>query len=589
MEDSAQATEHRHPRLRGALALVPTVVERRQWLHGVRPLQVGVSILGAIAVLAHVVWIWVGQFHSQDGPAHMFATSAWQRLLAGDAGALADVYTVNLDPDPNWITYPILSTWLRAYSPRVAELALVTMLVVGLAGALYYAVTARRGAAGPVAIAGFAVAVGWSVHTGLYNFTASVALLLVIAGYVLRIGGMLTVRRAVVVALLLVLLYFSHPLSLVAAYLVVGVVGLIAVLTEPDLRQSWRRLCAHAGGLLAVMVPSVVLLLGFLADPGTVRPRDNPHGIAESLGGTLLFRWPVQVVRGDIAWAAALAIATWAVVAVLIARKVARRDWGPWDLLLAVPLITGSSAVVLPDRLAGGTLVQPRLAIYTVLTLLLWIAIANADAGLAQWLGVGLGVVGAVVMFGLLGMRVEPYRQMQAAVAEVITAADAVAPDSLVLGAVSSRAEHFSPVVPLVHIANVVAMEADAVPISTLDAGSGYGPIRYRERFDPNPALRGYPGNRTHGRDLTPIQFRNAVRRYAQVTGEPFDYVLLVAYDLRPAELQEFADMGFRLVRRTEPNGLAYLFEVTPGAMPLSDAKPQHEPPTVARVVRDVR
>jgi hypothetical protein len=562
MEDSAQATEQPRPTLRGALALVPAVADRRVWVRGVRPAHVGVSILGAIAVLAHVVWMWIGQFHSQDGPAHMFATSAWQRLLDGDAGTLAEYFTVNLDPDPNWITYPILSTWLRAYPPRVAELALVTMLVLGVAGGLYYAVTARRQTAGPVAIAGFAVAVGWSVHTGLYNFTASVALLLVITGYALRTGGVLTVRRAVVIAVLLVLLYFSHPLSLVAAFLVLGVVGLIAIINEPQLR-SWRRLCLHVAGFLVVALPSVVLLIGFLADPGTVLPQNNPHGVAESLGATLLFRWPVRVVRGDIPWAIALAVATWAVVAVLIVRKIARRDWGVWDLLLAVPLITGSSAVVLPDRLAGGTLVQPRLAIFTLLTLLLWIAIANADDRLAQWLGIGLGVVGAVVMFGLLGMRVEPYRQMQAAIGEALTVADAVAPDSVVLGAVSSRAEHFSPVVPMVHIVNTVAVEAGAVPITTLDAGSGYGPIRYRERYDPGAALRGYPRNRTHGRDLTARKFRNAVRRYEQTTGRPFDYLMLVAYDLQPEELQEFADMEFRLVRRTEPNGLVYLFEFT--------------------------
>jgi hypothetical protein len=570
MEDSAQATEERHPRLRGAVALVPAVVDQSQWLRDARVLGIGVSIMGAIAVVAHVVLMWTGQFHSQDGPAHMFATSAWQRLLAGDAGTLAEVYTVNLDPDPNWITYPILSTWLRAFTPRIAELAVVTMLVIGLAGALYYATTARRQGAGPVAVAGFAVAVGWSVHTGLYNFTASVALLLVIAGYFIRVGGVLTVWRAVMLTVLMVLLYFSHPLSLIAAYLVLGVVGLIPVVADARLRQSWRQLGVHIAALLVIALPSVVLLLGFLADPGTVRPRDNPNGIAESLAGALLFRWPIQVVRGDIGWAIALAVATWAVVAALLVRKIARRDWGHWDILLAVPLITGSSAVVLPDRLAGGSLVQPRLAIYTMLALLLWIAVANADVALAHWLGLGLGVVGVAVMFGLLSMRIAPYREVQDGVDEVVSVAELMAPDSLVLGAVSSRAPHLSPIVPMAHITNAVAAAADAVPVTTLDAGSGYGPIRYRERFEPDIALRSFPRNRTHGRELTALKFRNTVRRYAEVTGMRFDYVLLVAYDLRPAELQEYADVGFRLVRRTEPSGLAYLFQVMPNVMPLS-------------------
>lgn len=521
-------------------------------------------VTGAVGLLAHVVWMWIGQFHSQDGPAHMFATSAWRRLLSGEGGTLADRYTLNFDPDPNWITYPVLSTLLRANPPRDAELAVVTLLVIGSAAALYYAVTARGTGTAPVAVGGFAVAVGWSLHTGLYNFTASVALLLVIVGYFIRIDGRLNVRRGLRLAGLTLLLYFSHPLSLIAAYLVVGAVGLTTALADARARRSWRELCARIAVLLAVALPSLVLLLGFLADPGTVTPRDNPRALGESFVNTVLLRWPIQVARGDIGWITGLAVATWAVVVALLVRRVARRDWNRWDILLVVPALTGSSAVVLPDRLAGGTLVQPRLAIYALLALLLWIGIANADIELAQWLGVGLGVVGVVVMLGLLTARIGPYRKIQVAVDEVLSVADAVPPDRTVLGAVSSRAPSMSPVIPMVHIADMVAVAANAVPVSTLDAGSGYGPIIYRERFDPDSALRSYSRHQTHGKQVTPAKFRNLVRRYAQMTGEPFDYILLVDYRLSRKDRKEFADMGFRLVRRTQPTGMAYLFEVTP-------------------------
>ena len=548
----------------------PASTAGRDWLRGLRW---GLSTAGAITLLAHLVWMWAGQFHAQDGPPHLFAAITWRRLLNGEAGILADVFTVNLDPDPNWITYPVLSTLLRANPIRHAELGVVTLLVVGSAAALYYAMTARGRASAPIAIAGLVTAVGWSLHTGLYNFTASVALLLVIVGYFIRIDGRLNVWRALLLMGLTLLLYFSHPLSLISTYFTVGVVALAGAVADARARRSWRHLCVRIASLLVVALPSLVLLLGFLADPGTVKPRTSPRGLGESLAGVLLMRWPIQVTNGDIGWVTGLAIATWAVVLALLVRRIMRRDWNRWDVLLVVSVVTGACAVALPDRLAGGTLVQPRLAIYALVTLLLWIGVANADVTLAHWLGVGLGAVGVVAMVGLLVVRIDPYREIHAAIDEVTSVADVVVPHRMILGAVSSRAPSMSPVVPLVHITDTVAVAADAVPVSSLDAGSGYGPILYRQRFDARTTLRAYPRNRTHGREVTPIRFRNVARQYAEMTGRLFDYILLVDYDLSGEEHRELADMGFRLIHRSQPTGIAQLFEVTPQVLPKSRAR----------------
>lgn len=553
----------------------PASTDRRHWLHGLRWTLV---TAGAMALLAHLVLMWTGQFHAQDGPPHMFAAIAWQRLLDGQVGTLADIFTVNFDPDPNWITYPMLSTLLRANPVRHAELGVVTLLVVASAAGLYYAVTARGRAAAPVAIAGFVTTVGWSLHTGLYNFTASVALLLLTVGYFIRVDGRLNAWRWLLLLGLTLLLYFSHPLSLIATYLTVGGLGLASALADARARRSWQHLCARIASLLLVALPSLLLLLGYLGDPEMVTRRDLPRGIGESLAGVLLLRWPLQVTHGDIGWITGLAAATWTVVVALLARRIARRDWSRWDVLLGVSVVTGTCAVALPDRLAGGTLVQPRLAIYAVLMLLLWIGVANADVSLAQWLGVGLGAVGVVVMVGLLATRIGPYREIHAAVEEVASVADDVQPDHTILGAVSSRAPRMEPVVPLVHVTDIVAVAADAVPVLTLDAGSGYGPITYRQRFDARFALRAYPRNRVHERQVSPRAFRNVARRYAAATGELFDYVLLVGYHLSRDGRQDLDDMGFRLIRRSQPTGVAQLFEVTPEVLPQTEGQPPATP-----------
>ena len=561
---------------------VPASADRRGWLLGSRW---AVSLTAAAALLTHVFWMWTGRFHSQDGPAHMFAASALRRLIDGADGTLARIYTTNFEPDPNWITYPLLSVWLQENSPRVAELSLVTLLVIGLAAALYYAVTSLGHATGPVAVAGFAVAVGWSVHTGLYNFTASVALLLVIVGYYVRVCHLMNLWRTLLLMILLVSLYFSHPLSLVVAFLVLAVVGVTTTIADARAWRSRRLLRRRVVALVLAVTPSLLLLGLFMMDPGSVRPRDVPRDQWASFVNLMLARWPIQAVSPhDAAWATALACVMWVVVVVLLGRRIVRRDWSRWDALLVVPVMSGIAALVVPDRLAGGTLVQPRLAIYMLLGLLLWVGIANVDVPLAQWLGIVLGVAGVVALFGLAAVRIEPYREIQTAMDEIISVAGAVQPDHTILGAVSSRAPNLRPVVPMVHVTDAVALEAGAVPVLTLDAGSGYGPIRYVGRFDPDPALRAYPRHRTQGRDLTPEKFRNLVRQYNRVTGETFDYVMLVAYDVRPVELDEFDDVGFRLVRQTEPAGLVHLFRVTSQVLPLRDAMQRHESPAAERV-----
>jgi hypothetical protein len=530
---------------------------------GSRGLRRVVVAAGVVALLAHLAVMWQG-FHSQDGPAHLFAADALARLLGDDPGAVAAVYEPNLEPHPNWVTYPMLATWLGANPARTAEMVVVVLLVVGLAGATYWAVTATGRAAGPVALAGFPVAVGYAVHTGLYNFTASIALLLVVVGYHLRFASRLSAGRTVVLMLLLVVLYFSHPLSLVAAFLAMGVIGLTALIADGRGRWSWRFVLGRLAALVMAATPAVLLLLWFLGDPGTVRP-DPGRPVGQTVVDTALFRWPIRAVGPeDAAWAVGLAATTWVVVAALLLRTVVRRRWTRWDSVLLLPLITGVAAVVVPDRLAGGTLVQPRLAIFALLMLLVWIGVANTDGALVRGAWAVVGIAGVVAMVGLLAVRVEPYRQMRAAVDEVVGVADLIEDDALIVGAVSSRAPHHSPVTPMVHIVDRVAVEAGAVNVSNLDGGSGYGPIRYTDRFDVSPALRGLPRNRTHGREVEPRQFTGILERYGAVTGRGIDYLVLVSYDLRPAERRVYENLGYRLVHHSAPTGLVWLLETPP-------------------------
>jgi hypothetical protein len=550
------------------------------------PLHGLVQAAGAVVLIAHVVAMWTTGFHSQDGPAHLFAADALGRLLAGEQGLLAAVYELNLQADPNWITYPVLAAGLQVAPPAVVELTVVSLLAVGTAAALWYAVTAAGRRCAPVAVGGMPLAVGWSLHTGLYNFTASVALMLGIVGYHLRVADRPGPRRSVLLAVLLVVLYFSHPLSLAGAYAIIGVTWLSATIAAARAQASAREVARRLALLVVAVAPSGVLMADFLTHPAAVPPRAVPRGLWRSLVDTVLLRWPIGAIgTEDAGWSAVVAAALWCAVMALVARRIVRRDWTRWDALGVLPLAIGAGAVLLPDRLAGGTLVQPRLGLIAALTLLLWIAVANARARPLPWLAVGVAVVSTIAMVALLQGRMRAYDLIDDAAGEVVAAAPSIPPGSLVLGAVSAGAPDLPSTVPLVHIVDRMLVAADAVPALTLDAGSGYGPIRYRTRFDPGPALRGLPRNRVHGRALPPEAFAAIARRYATFTGRGVDYLVLVGYDLQPADIGRFRAHGFRLVRHTMPTGLVSLFAVPrPVSAPVQPpAYSLTSPPAAAR------
>ena len=111
------------------------------------------------------------------------------------------------------------------------------------------------------------------MHMGLYNFGYSIGLFLIAAGYWLRSPARLGYRRTLTLAGLLVLLYFAHVISLVAACLLMcllaaceDVAGMRQALMASRTRRLWildfapRRLL----WLGAAMTPSLALTLAFM-------------------------------------------------------------------------------------------------------------------------------------------------------------------------------------------------------------------------------------------------------------------------------------------------------------------------------------
>lgn len=505
-------------------------------------------LLTVLVVAVEVAVVWLAPFNSQDGPAHSRAAAALgEQLVSG--GGEPSLFAANPGLQPNWITYPPFAALAGNVGPRSAELLIVSALIISVVAAGRYATSAfgPKGTTASLLVLPFSMS--WYLHVGLYNYVASLAVLLVVIGYWVRASDRLGARAGPKLALLLLVLYFSHPLSLLAG---LAFIGTLSVTSGP----GWRRRCLVSA---AASTPVLLLCAFHLGDgPDQVLRWRSPAAV---LRGTVLFRYPLESLgRSERGIITGLAILTLGTVAVVMLGRIRRRRLDRWDGLVVVAAGSVVGAVIIPDRFAGGNLIQPRFGVYAVLAVILWLA-AQAGAGRApNWLIASIGAAAALVALALVVARIEPYRTTEAQLSEVRLAAASLAAVDTYVPIVSRDAPRSGRTKPLLHAHNWLSVDSEADGVVNLDAGTGYGPVVYRDGIDPKPALRGLNIDGTSR--PTADRIVSAIRRYERTTGRSIDAVVLIGFDPRCSPVPGLLEAGFEPIVSTEPTGLLVALEV---------------------------
>jgi hypothetical protein len=344
-------------------------------------------VLALAPALAAIAW--VPEFVTQDGPAHLDNARILNASLRPDS-PFAGTFEVAWQPLPNW-------------SGHLSTMALVAFLPPDLAGRLIAAITMvlfaaslvwlRWVVAGPRGLASasilaalLALNVTWLL--GFTSFLLGAALMP--ATLALWWGGRewFGPGRALALAAMLVLGYFSHPISL--GLTVVGL-AILAVMTpgmDPLRRGAWTS---------ASLIPLVPLGLAYRSmtrSGGALEPTweqlANPWSI-RSWVGQLGWVDPLSLAAktfrpfGTTAWAGngLVAPAFWVVLAVVLLaastwrrRASERRGW----LVLAVLLLLGG--LLGPDTLGvkHGHYLPQRVALLGLSALVPWL-----DFGTDRW------------------------------------------------------------------------------------------------------------------------------------------------------------------------------------------------------------
>ena len=126
----------------------------------------------------------------------------------------------------------VLVSLMSLVPPLVAEKMLLSSYVLLLPLSTLYALQAIRPPAGLLTLLVSPFIYNRLLHMGFYNFSLSLPMFFFVLGYWVRYRDRLTCRRTCTLALLTLVLYFCHLVSLVMAYVSIILLALVPLFIE---------------------------------------------------------------------------------------------------------------------------------------------------------------------------------------------------------------------------------------------------------------------------------------------------------------------------------------------------------------------
>ena len=511
-------------------------------------------------VVLQLLPIWsVPYFPSDDGPSHVYNAIVMREYNRPDRAAFREYFQISRRPDPNWFGHLVLAGLTYVFSGATAEKILVSGYVLLLPLAVRYALRAVNPASGWLAILSLPFVYNFLLQKGFYNFSYSLAVYFFLVGYWLKHHDQPSIRHGITLGLLSLLLYFCHLVSVVAAYLLIGVLILILVARDARRESLSVALRRHALMPLCAFAPTVLLALLFLARQALVFSDVSLVKKILKLGG--LYSLALFDTR-ERYLAAALSLLLVAAVLWAIRQHFIQRRWTFLDGLLVVTVLYAILALVAPDKIAGGGLMVDRLVLYPFLVLILWLGTRvyqQSERRIVQTVSTAITLV-------FLFSRIVNYARVNDYLAEYLSVGPQVPAGSTLLSLPFSNRIYApdgsivsSRVFPMNHASGFLAVQRGLVDLTNYEAGTGYFPILFR----PNRRLL---SEAPPSRDIDTPPIADFIDYPDRSGGGSVDFVLL--WLVRPEQLSDpdakaifrQLDERYEQIYTSRPRGYAKLY-----------------------------
>ncbi len=452
------------------------------------------SVLFLLLILIHLIPLWSFRyFPSQDGPAHLENAMILKEYHNPESTALREYYVLNPHPSPNWFGHLILAGLMSLFPILIAEKIFLSGYIILFPLAVRYALRSIRPDAGFLAVLSFPFIYSYPLHMGFYYFCYSLVIWIFLIGYWLRHRTRLTAARTLMLCLLWLLLYFTHLVSLVMAWLALLPLSLWLARAQaiqgpqgPSLRLYLRTLAGELIRPLAASLPALVLVLVFFQAAGVKtgysRPAADVAGWLLKLGALVSYDnrevWLSTALAGFLLLTGAYALTR-------------RRDCRPNAAGAAFFMVFGVYLVLFflaPRQMSGGSIIIPRLALYPYLALILGL-------GTCAWRGVfrrGIVVVAVILSISMLGLHTARYGELNDYLEEYLSGMDRIEDNTTLAPLCFSQRGH-SPdgrelsirVKCFMHAAGYIAAEKHLVEFTNYEANTKFFPVAFRPDLNP--------------------------------------------------------------------------------------------------------
>jgi hypothetical protein len=411
-------------------------------------------------------------------------------LLRGDE-LTACFFELDPYPEPNWLGHALMAM-VQAIAPAyVAEKVLILAFVIGLPLSFRYCIR-QFPAHDPLLVSLiFPFLMSYPLRMGFFNFCLGLPLMLltvgrwrsILAGKI-RAGFMAT-------SVLLLLLYFSH--LLVALVTIALLAGLTLLSNAPPLRGKPLRV------LIFSSFPVIVLSTLFFVLHGDERQEPSRFALAQILEWTIDGRPFVSLSEDEIPYTRTMAVAMLAASVIALAVYRLGRSGGRgatlWWLASGAALM---AAFALPDAMASGRFLTPRLLFFVML----FLCVALATTGTPRWLAVPLV---AVVMAADLAALPAHHERTASLVRDVeeFVALSEQCPDHAVLLPLNYSDNWMHS-----NLACYLGAMKGPVVLDNYEAATPHMPIRWREGMAPYDRIGDFHSS------TTPCVSLNAFQQY---------------------------------------------------------------------------
>lgn len=506
-----------------------------------------------VGLVILLLTLWQSRFFlTGDGPTHLYNAKVlldhWQ---GHNTDFYSTYYTLNSNPEPNWLGHLLLAG-LHSFLPAwLAEKFLLMGIVLLFAFGARFAVRSVNPEQEGLTVLFFPFLFTDPFHMGFYNFCFSLGIFLYLIGYWLRHKDQFNWKSLLVLALLFCLQYFTHPVTLVAAGLVMAGSTFYNFVLEGIPKRFkglyfWEKYLKLAGSLVLTALPALAILLWFLARKGMGNP-----GESKPFKTLLLELWHMSTLvwqppsEGALAKIVLLTFGLLILLGMFLSlfqdRKAAGRGLGFASMLMLVLYF------ISPDNLAGGGIIQMRLQLFPFFCLILWLTSMPLNDSMQRT------IPGAFFIFLCLffGLRLGTYRALGKAVQEIRSAKVHIPARSTVLPlsfAHAGKKPDGSPLMKglwlFVHAADYLGADKSLVMFDNYEGNTGFFPVIWNEKVNPYLHLSTGPGQEA----LPPAV---DLKQYA-ATGGRVDFILTWCMDDTYAENPDFQRLQNQLAEEYE-------------------------------------